>query len=70
MLKMYTIETIHWLSLIAPQHPKNEIVKITEPRHTTKIGTIAGLFSGKASLISPSLNNGIAPTTISDKPAT
>jgi hypothetical protein len=43
---------------------------MTEPRQTTIIGTMAGSFSGKASLMSSSLNNGMAPTTISAIPAT
>lgn len=60
---------MHWLSRIAPQHPKNEMVKMIEPSTRTQIGKIAGLFSGKADLMSSSLKSGMAPTTIKAIPA-
>jgi hypothetical protein len=61
---------MHWLSLIAPQQPKNEIVKMIDPRTTVMTGMVAGLFSGKTSRMSSILKRGIAPTTIRATPAT
>lgn len=55
---------------MAPQHPKKLITKITDPRTTILMGIAAGEFSGKTSRMLSSLNNGIAPTTISAIPAT
>jgi hypothetical protein len=61
---------MHWLSLIAPQQPKNEIVKMIDPSTIVIIGMVAGLLSGKTSLMSSILKRGMDPTTIKANPAT
>jgi hypothetical protein len=66
----HTVDTMHWFSRIAPQQPKKLITKMILPRTTMMMGTVAGLFSGNASLMSSSLNSGMAPTTMSAIPAT
>ena len=54
---------------MAPQQPKNEMIKIMDPRTITAMGMMVGSCSGYKSLMSSILNNGIAPTTINAIPA-